>query len=107
MRQPLFRKLFKLLPWVILLIALPGCAQPGLVQSRSTGGPRLADAPPIVVEEARREARSTRSGWREGVPAALATQAFPPDSAAPLESSPAQPLPLQSNAPPAHDVPQG
>src|SRR5262249_25455060 len=80
---------------------------PGLVQSRSTSGPTLVGTQPVVVEGARRETRSTRSGWREGVPTALATQTFPPDSAAPLESSPAQPLPLQSNTPQTSDVAQG
>jgi hypothetical protein len=102
MRQPQFRKLCNCFPWIIILIALPGCTQPGLVQSRSASGP-VVGAQPVVVEGARRETRLPLTGRRERVPTALATQTFPPDSGTPLESSPAQPLPLPSNTPQTSD----
>jgi hypothetical protein len=104
MRQPLFRKLFNLFPWILLLVALPGCTQPGLVQSRSGGGPALVGSQPVVVERAQRGTKQPLSGRRDKVPTALATQTLPPDSADRPDSSTTQPLPLQSNAPQGNEV---
>src|SRR5258707_967321 len=107
MSQPLLRNLFKPFPWILLLVAFHGCTQPGLVQSRSGSGPALVGSQPVVVEDSRRGARRPMPGRRDKVPAALAAQTLPPYSTALPESSPAQPLPLQSNAPQAIVVPSG
>src|SRR5262245_51367799 len=88
MRQPLLRNSFKLLSCSLLLILTPGCVHTGLGQARSDGGPALAAAQPVVIE-------NTRPGWKQrtsgrGV-GAVPRQATPPDSSAAgeAESSPA------------------
>jgi hypothetical protein len=101
MRQPRLRNIFKLLPLIHALVASSGCVQTGFAQSRSAGGPTLVGPQPVVVENALRDSKPPLFGRRPHVPAALATQSTPPESANSAEPPVVQPAPGQPTAPPA------
>src|SRR5260370_3686838 len=107
MLLPQFCRLFRILPFSVLLTASLACTQGGFGQSRSVGGAVPAGSMPVAVDGLHHSTKPRVVWGRDKAPASLTAQANPPEPPNAVEPPPPRPAPHPPPAPQTTTVAPG